>query len=105
MGLWSTRHAKYDLRCDHSSIWDKFCSQLFSFASTEVWGCPNAGVVGQKWTNLVLILISPCITYFNRDYVVYMRIYYFLLHLSRAIVMLPKKYAVKICSEKLKGTG
>lgn len=96
--MWSTRPAKYDLSCDHFSIWDKFCPQLLSFASTEVLGCPNAGVVGQKWTNLVLILISPHTTYFNRGYVVYMRIDYFLLN----TVTFPKKYAVKICSEKLK---
>lgn len=48
MGLWFTRHAKYNLRCDHSSIWDKFCSRLFSFVFTGVLGYSNAGVIGKK---------------------------------------------------------
>lgn len=83
------------------AFWDKFCSQLFSFPSTEVLGWPNAGVAVRKWTNLVLILISPHTTYFNRGSVVYMRIDYFLLH----TVKFPKTYAAKTCSEKVKGIG
>lgn len=89
------------IREDHSSDQDKFCSQLLSFASTEVLGCPNAGAVGPKRTNLALILISPDATYFNRGYVVYMRVDYFLLH----TVKFPEKYTVKPYLEKLKGTG